>query len=101
MSMMSVSGDRFALTIDNPQDFIKVATSGGRVGNGQTDGLLGIDDEHRSDSEWNALGITVGGILVVQHVIQGGNITRLVGDLKITMSTPFRTCSRYSLRWGS
>ena len=91
VSMMFVSGDRSSLTIDDPQDLVKVATGGGRVGNGQTDDLLGIDDEHRSDGEGNALGIAVAGVLVVQHVVQRGNITRLVGDLKITMNTPSRT----------
>ena len=70
-----------ALTVDDPQDLIKVATSGGRVRNGQTDDLLGVDDEHRSDSEGNTLGIAVGGILVVQHFVQGGNFTVRVGDL--------------------
>ena len=86
--MMFVSGDWFALTVNDPQDLIKVATSGGGVRNGQTDDLLGINDEHRSDGEGNALGITVAGVLVVQHVVQGGDITRLVGDLEITMNTP-------------
>ena len=80
-------GDRFTLTIDDPQDLVKVATGGGRVGNGQTDDLLGIDNEHRSDGEGNALGIAVAGVLVVQHIVQGGNITRLVGNLKTTMNT--------------
>jgi len=78
----------FALTINDPQDFVKVATSGGRVRNGQTDGLLGIDDEHRSDGEGNAAGIAVAGVLVVQHIVQGGDITRLVGDLKTAMNSP-------------
>ena len=82
MSKKSVSNDWSSLTVDDPQDFVKVATSGGRVGNGQTDDLLGVDDEHRSDGEWNTLGIDVGSILVVQHVVQGGNLTFLIGDLK-------------------
>lgn len=71
-----------ALTIDDPQDFVKVTTGGGGVRNGQADDLLGVDDEHRSDGEWNALGIDVGGILVIQHVVQGGDLTLLVGDLE-------------------
>ena len=75
-------GSWFVLTVNNPQDFVKVATSGGRVRNGQTDDLLGVNHEHRSDGEGDALGIDVGGILVVQHVVQGGNLTFLVCDLK-------------------
>jgi len=69
VSVRLVSNDWFALTVDDPQNFVKVATGGGRVRNGQTDDLLGIDNEHRSDGEGNALGIDIGGILVVQHVV--------------------------------
>ena len=90
MSLGFAQDDWFALTIDDPQDLVKVATSGGRVRDGQTDGLLGIDDEHGSDGEGNTLGITVGGVLVVQHVVQSGDITRLVGDLKTMMNTSSR-----------
>ena len=74
-------GDWPTLTINDPEDFVKVATSGGRVRKGQTDDLLWVDDEHRSDGEGNALGIDVGGVLVVQHVVQGSDLTLLVGDL--------------------
>jgi len=66
--------------VDDPEDFVKVATSGGRVRNGQTDDLLGVDDEHRSDGEGNALGIDVGSILVVQHVVQGSDSAAFIGD---------------------
>lgn len=82
MSTKYVSNDCFALTVDDPQDFVKVATSGGRVRNGQTDDLLGVDDEHRSDGERNTLGVNVGSILVVQHIVQGGDLTLLIGDLE-------------------
>ena len=82
VSTRYVSNDCFALTVDDPQDFVKVATSGGRVRNGQTDDLLGVDDEHRSDGERNTLGVNVGSILVVQHIVQGGDLTFLIGDLE-------------------
>ena len=70
------------LTVDDPQDFVKVATSGGRVRNSQTNDLLGIDNEHCADGEWDTLGVDVGSVLVVQHVVQGGDLAVLVGDLK-------------------
>jgi hypothetical protein len=82
VSAKSASNDWSALTVDDPQDFVKIATSGGRVRNCQTDDLLRVDDEHRSDGEWNTLGIDVGSILVVQHVVQGGDLTFLVGNLE-------------------
>jgi len=69
--------------VDDPEDFVKVATSGSGVRNGQTDDLLGVDDEHRSDGEGNALGVDVGGILVIQHVVQGSDLTFLVRDYGI------------------
>jgi len=77
-----VSNDWFTLTVDDPQDFVKVAAGRGRVRNGQTDNLLGVDDEYSSDGEWNTLGVNVGSILVVQHVVQGGDLTFLIGDLE-------------------
>ena len=82
VSTKPATDDWFARTIDDSQDFVKVATGGGRVRNGQADDLLGVDDKHRSDGEWNTLGVDVGGILVVQHVVQGGNLTLLVSDLE-------------------
>jgi len=66
--------------VNDPQDLVKVSAGGGRVGNSQTDDFLRVDDEHGSDGEGNTLGVDVGGILVVQHVIQGSNRTVLVGD---------------------
>ena len=89
MSTRLRSGGSSALTVDDPEYFVKVATSGSRVRNGQTDDLLRVDDEHRSDGEGNALGIDVGGILVVQHVVQGSDLTVLIGDLEKHDEYPF------------
>ena len=93
VSMKPASGGGFALTVDNPQYFIKVATSGGRVRNSQTDNLFGVDYEHSSDGEGDTLGIAVGGVLVVQHVVQGGDFTILVGDLEYQGEYPPLECS--------
>lgn len=38
-----------SLTINDPEDFVEVATSRGRVRDGQTDGLLGINDENSAN----------------------------------------------------
>lgn len=43
-----------------------IAAGRGGVGEDQADGLLGVDDEDRSDGEGNSLSINIGGILVVQ-----------------------------------
>ena len=72
------------LTVDDPQDFVEVTTSGCRVRNGQTNDLLGIDNEHRSDCEWDSFDIDVGGILIIQHVVQGSDLAILVSNLNKT-----------------
>ena len=74
--------DEFALTVYDPQDFVEVAASRGRVRDGQTNDLFGVDDEYRPDGERNTLGIDVGNVLMVQHIVQVGDLTVLVGDLE-------------------
>lgn len=60
--------------VNDTQDFIKVTTSRGRVRQDQTDGLLGVNDEHGANSEWNTLVVNVGGILMIQHVIKSSDL---------------------------
>ena len=52
--------------VDNTEDFGGVTAGGGGVGEDEADGLLGVDDEDRADGERNALGVDVGGVLVVK-----------------------------------
>ena len=52
--------------VDNAEDLGGVAAGGGRVGEDGADGLLGVDDEDGADSEGDALGVYVGGVLVVK-----------------------------------
>lgn len=58
--------------VDNTQDLSSVAASGGRVGQDQSDGLLGVDDKDGADGEGNALLVHVGGVLVVKPGEGGG-----------------------------
>lgn len=64
--------------IDNSQDLSSVPSSGGWVGQNEPDGLLGVNDEDGSDGESDSLGVDVGGVLVVQHVVEVGNLPLLV-----------------------
>jgi hypothetical protein len=57
-----------------------VTASGGRVGHDQTDLLGGVDDEDGTDGESQTLGVDVGGILVVNHVVGVGDLALGVGD---------------------
>lgn len=66
--------------VDDAEDLVKVATGGGGVGKGETDGLLGVDDEDGADGEWDTLGVDVGQVLVVQHVEEGGDLAVGIGD---------------------
>jgi len=66
--------------VDDTEDLGGVAASRSRVRHDQSDGLLRVDDEDRADGECNALGVDVGGILVIKHVIGICNLTFLVTD---------------------
>jgi len=66
--------------IDNSENLGGVASSGSGVGKDEADGLLGVDDEDGTDSESNTLGINVGGVLVVEHVICVRNLAVLVAN---------------------
>lgn len=52
--------------VDDTENLGGVAASGGRVGQDETDGLLGVNDEDGANGESNALGVNVGGVLVVE-----------------------------------
>lgn len=54
--------------VDNPQDLIGVTASRGGVRKDETNSFLGVNDEDGADGECNALGIDVGGVLVVNPV---------------------------------
>ena len=64
--------------VNNSQNLSSVSSSGGWVGHDETNGFLWVDDENRSDCESDSLGVDVGGILVVQHVVEVGNLPLLV-----------------------
>ena len=66
--------------VDDAQHLGGVTASRGRVREDGADGLLRVDDEDRADGESNALGVDVGGILVVQHVVGKSNLPLLVAD---------------------
>lgn len=55
--------------VDDTEDLGGVAAGGGGVGEDEADSLLGVDDEDAADGESNALGVDVGGVLVVQPVL--------------------------------
>lgn len=51
--------------VENPQDLVGIAASRRGVGQDETNGLLGVNDEDGTDGERNALGVDVGSVLVV------------------------------------
>jgi len=66
--------------VDDSEDLGGVTAGRGWVGEDETDGLLGVNDEDGTDGERNALGVNVGGILVVKHVIGICDLAVLVAD---------------------
>lgn len=52
--------------VDDAQNLGGITASRGGVGEDEADGLLGVDDEDRANGKGNALGVDVGGVLVVE-----------------------------------
>lgn len=66
--------------VQHSQDLGSVSTSRSGVSQDQSDLLGGVDDEHRSDGELHTLVVDIGGVLVVDHVVQVSNLSLRVGD---------------------
>jgi hypothetical protein len=72
--------------VNDSKNFSGVATSRCRVGKDGADGLLGVNNEDRSNGECDSLLIDIGSILVVQHVVLERDLSLLVtnnGELQI------------------
>lgn len=67
-------------SVDDTEDLGGVTASGGGVGEGEADLLGGVDDEDGADGQSQTLGVDVGGVLVVDHVVQVGDLALGVGD---------------------
>ena len=64
--------------VNDTEDLIKVAAGRSRVRDLESDDLLGVNDEHVAHSHRKALGVNVGGVKSVEHVVLGGNLAVLV-----------------------
>ena len=63
-----------------PQHLGGVAAAAGRVCHDQADLLGGVDDEDGADGQLQALVVDVRGVLVVDHVVEEGDLAVRVGD---------------------
>jgi hypothetical protein len=66
--------------LNDTEDFGRVTAGTGGVVDDGADDLLGVNEEDRADGQCHTLGVDVGGILVIDHVIEVGNFALLVGD---------------------
>ena len=66
--------------INDTENLSSVTTSRSGVGHDQTDLLAGVDDEDGADGQSQSLGVHVGGVLVVNHVVGVGNLALRVGN---------------------
>jgi hypothetical protein len=66
--------------VNDTEDFLRVTTGAGGVVDDGADDFLGIDEEDGSDSQCHSLAVNVGGILIVDHVVQVGDLSGFVGD---------------------
>lgn len=67
-------------SINDAEDFGGITFSGGGVGHNQTDLLGWIDYEDRADGQNHALGVDVGSVLIVNHVVQVGDLAVRIGN---------------------
>lgn len=66
--------------INHTENLGGVTASGGGVGHDQTDLLGRVNNENGTDSESDALLVDVGSVLVVNHIVQVGNLAAGVGN---------------------
>lgn len=66
--------------VQHSQNLSSVSTSGSRVRDDETNGLLWVNDEDGTDGELDTLVINVGSILVVNHVVSSSNLSLWVSD---------------------
>lgn len=67
-------------SINDTENLSSVAAGGGGVGHDQTNLLGRVDDEDRADGQSHTLGVNVGGVLEVDHVVQVGDLALGVGN---------------------
>jgi hypothetical protein len=66
--------------VNDTEDFSRVTASTGGVVDNCANDFLGVDEEYSSDSQCHALCVDVGGILVVDHVVEVSDFARFVGN---------------------
>lgn len=67
-------------SINDTEDLSGVTASGSGVGHDETDLLAGVDDENGADGQSHTLGVDVGGVLVVNHIVGVGDLALGVRD---------------------
>lgn len=66
--------------VNHTEDLSRVAASGRGVHHGETDLLVGVDDEDGPDGEGDALLGDVVQVALVDHVVQEGDLSVSIGD---------------------
>jgi hypothetical protein len=66
--------------INDAKKFLRITSSGRRIINNSANDLFGVDEEDGTDGQGHPLRVDVGGILIIDHVVQIGDFARLVGD---------------------
>lgn len=90
--------------VDDSEDLVKVPAGLGGVREGETDDLLGVDDEDGADGEGDPLGVYIGRVHGIEHVVEGRNGAIRVCDLERDMgrlggkATRIRSPSKKAVR---
>jgi hypothetical protein len=75
--------------VHDSQNLRRVSADRRRVGEDGSDCLLGVHDENRKDGESDSFRIHTGGVLMIKHVIERGDLSLLVAnDGKFQIGTP-------------
>lgn len=77
-------GDLVGITelegVDNSEDLVELSSGGGGVSENQSNRLLGVDNVDGSNGEGDTFGVDIGEILLVEHIVEGGNFSSRVSD---------------------
>lgn len=63
-----------------PQHLRRVPSGARRIAHDQPNRVLRVDDEDAADGKGDALMVHVGGVLVVEHIVEVGYLAGLVTD---------------------
>lgn len=66
--------------INDTENFLRISASRSGIIDNGADNLLGVDEENGANGKRHALGVDIGGILIIDHIVQVGDFAGFIGD---------------------